>query len=97
MRNRFMDQYGADVPHAYPEINNLTRPLRAAAIKQNDDGTTRLSLPVWLMQAESINLWAGQAHELAEALPAEEIVQKLAAAAKSSLDATVARLTTPRK
>ena len=41
------------------------RPVRAAARKSGD--------------ADLINLWAGEAHALAEALPAAEIARKLSA------------------
>ena len=50
----------ADAPPAYPEINNATRPLRAAAAASGD--TSRMSL------------YAGQGYRLAAELPAAEIV-----------------------
>jgi nitronate monooxygenase len=62
IRNRFMDEH-PDAPLAYPEIHYATSPVRAAARKAGD--------------ADLINLWAGEAHQLAEALPAAEIVKKL--------------------
>ena len=64
IRNRFMDEH-PDAPLAYPEIHYVTAPVRAAARKAGD--------------AELINLWAGEAHALAEALPAAEIVKRLSA------------------
>lgn len=64
--NRFLQQH-PDAPSAYPEIHYATAPIRARAREAND--------------AESLNLWAGQAHELAEALPAGELVRKLTAEA----------------
>jgi nitronate monooxygenase len=63
IRNRFMDEH-PDAPSAYPEIHYATAPIRAAA---REDGN-----------AELINLWAGEAHALAEARPAAEIVERLA-------------------
>jgi nitronate monooxygenase len=63
IHNRFMDEH-TDAPIAYPEIHHATSPVRAAARKAGD--------------ADLINLWAGEAHRLAEALPAAEIVRKLA-------------------
>ena len=54
-----MDEH-PDAPLAYPEIHHATSPVRAAARKAGD--------------ADLINLWAGEAHQLAEALPAAEIV-----------------------
>jgi nitronate monooxygenase len=62
IRNRFLDEH-ADAPLAYPEIHHVTAPVRAAAREAGD--------------AELINLWAGEAHALAEAVPAAEIVRKL--------------------
>lgn len=50
-------------PSAYPEVRHLTAPLRAAARKRGD--------------ADGFNLWAGQAHALAEARPAADVVAAL--------------------
>ncbi len=62
--NQFMlDHPGA--PAAYPEINNATRPLRAAAAARGD--------------TERMSLWAGQGYRLAADLPAAEIVALLSA------------------
>ena len=63
--NRFMDDHDADAPDAYPEVHHLTSPLRADARRRGD--------------ADRFNLWAGQAHALAHAGPAAEIVERLAA------------------
>jgi nitronate monooxygenase len=60
--NRFMLEH-ADAPAAYPEINNATRGLRAAAAKSGD--TDRMSL------------WAGQGFRSATDRPAAEIVEIL--------------------
>ena len=65
IRNGFMDEHGAVAPIAYPEINHLTSPLRKAARAAGD--------------GESFNLWAGEAHALARAEPAAEVVRRLAA------------------
>jgi len=69
--NRFLREHDADAPSAYPEVNHLTAPLRAAARERGD--------------AEAINLWAGQAHALARELPAGELVAQLAADARAAL------------
>ena len=53
----------ADAPPAYPEINNATRPLRAAAAASGDTGR--------------MSLWAGQGYRLAAELPAAEIIGRL--------------------
>ncbi len=52
-----------DAPPAYPEINNATRPLRAAAAASGDTGR--------------MSLWAGQGYRLAAELPAAEIIARL--------------------
>jgi nitronate monooxygenase len=60
--NEFIIEH-ADAPPAYPEINNATRPLRAAAAARGD--------------TERMSLWAGQGYRLAAELPAAEIVDRL--------------------
>jgi nitronate monooxygenase len=60
--NKFIIEH-ADAPPAYPEINNATRPLRAAAAASGDTG--------------SMSLWAGQGYRLAADLPAAEIIGRL--------------------
>jgi nitronate monooxygenase len=72
MVNRFLTEHSAAAPLAYPEINHVTSPLRAAARKRGD--------------ADGFNLWAGQAHELVKARPAGEIVQEMAAEAGAVLE-----------
>jgi nitronate monooxygenase len=76
--NRFLREHSVDAPSAYPEIHHLTAPLRAAARQRGD--------------AESINLWAGQAYPLAEPLPAAELVRQLAQAARLALSDALNRL-----
>ena len=71
--NRFLREHSADAPPAYPEIHHVTAPLRAAGRAAGD--------------ADMINLWAGQAHELAREAPAAEVVAALAAEARERLDA----------
>jgi nitronate monooxygenase len=68
--NRFQREH-ADAPSAYPEVHHLTTPMRAAARAEGD--------------AESINLWAGQAYPLAREAPAAQIVRDLAAEAQARL------------
>ena len=62
--NEFMRAH-PDAPRAYPHVNHLTAPLRAAARAAGDD--------------QRINLWAGVNHAEAEARPAAEIVAALEA------------------
>jgi nitronate monooxygenase len=62
--NQFIRDH-ADAPAAYPEINNATRPLRAAAAARGD--------------TESMSLWAGQGYRSATDQPAGEIIERLSA------------------
>ncbi|MGY1812659.1 NAD(P)H-dependent flavin oxidoreductase [Blastococcus sp. SYSU D00820] len=71
--NRAVRELPADAPAAYPELHFLTAPLRAQARAAGN--------------AEGMHLWAGQAHRLAEAVPAGELVRRLAAEAREALDA----------
>ena len=52
-----------DAPAAYPEINNATRPLRAAAAAAGDTG--------------HMSVYAGTAYRRAQARPAAEVVDRL--------------------
>ena len=78
--NRFHAEHASEAPSAYPEVNHLTSPLRAHGREVGD--------------ADLINLWAGQAHRLAESLPAEEITRRLAADARAAVTAARERLAT---
>jgi nitronate monooxygenase len=69
--NRFLREHSAAAPAAYPEIHHVTAPMRAAGRATGDP--------------EVLNLWAGQAHELARDLPAAELVATLAAEAHERL------------
>jgi nitronate monooxygenase len=69
--NRFLVEHSEAAPAAYPEIHHVTSPLRAEARRRGDH--------------EAFNLWAGQAHELAQELPAAEIVRRLGDDARSVL------------
>ena len=63
LRNGFTDRH-TDAPAAYPAINQLTRPLRAAAAQRGD--------------AEGMGLYAGVNHAAAQAAPAADILAALA-------------------
>jgi nitronate monooxygenase len=76
--NRWHEQHGAYAPRAYPEVNHLTAPIRAHGRKVGD--------------SDLINMWAGQAHQLAEERSAEEITVKLASEARAAVSALAARL-----
>lgn len=80
--NRFLAEHSATAPAGYPEIHHATSPLRAAARSRGD--------------ADAINLWAGQAHELAQPLPAGEIVAELGRDARTALDRAARRIGPPR-
>jgi nitronate monooxygenase len=67
--NRFMREHPG-APSAYPEIHHLTAPVRAAARERGD--------------ADGFHLWAGQAHRLAEELPAAELVRRLSPRRRSA-------------
>ena len=80
--NRFMSEHGDDAPAAYPDVHHLTTPIRAAARAAGDP--------------DAINLWAGQAHALARAAPAAEIVRQLGAEARAAARHVARRLEPPR-
>lgn len=69
--NRWQDEHTDDAPLAYPEVHHLTSPLRAKAREAGDED--------W------INLWAGEAHALAEERPAAEVVATLDGEARQAL------------
>ena len=75
--NRFLTRH-EDAPSAYPHVHHLTAPLRAAAREAGD--------------AETINLWAGQAYRLAERLPAAALVRRWCDEAAAALDAAERKL-----
>ena len=76
--NRWHETHAAAAPRAYPEVHYLTSPLRAHGRKTGD--------------LDLINLWAGQAHPLAEPLGAGEITRRLAADARAAIEAAARRL-----
>jgi nitronate monooxygenase len=78
--NRFHREHDADAPHAYPEVHHVTAPLRAHGRAYGD--------------ADIVNLWAGQAHELTSDLPAGELTRRLAAEARRALQVAAGRLAT---
>jgi nitronate monooxygenase len=79
IENRFMAEHEAEVPHAYPDVHNITAPLRAAARERGD--------------AEGFHLWAGQAYPLTEGIPAGELVRRLAREAADAARQAANRLT----
>jgi nitronate monooxygenase len=77
VRNRFMTEHDREAPVAYPDVHHLTAPLRAAGRASSD--------------ADLVNLWAGQTHELAGDQPAGQLVAALAADTRTALAAASAR------
>jgi nitronate monooxygenase len=61
--NAFIREWGPVAPAAYPEVNQLTQPLRAVAAKSGD--------------GEHLALWAGTGHREAVARPAAEVVERV--------------------
>jgi nitronate monooxygenase len=72
INNEFIAKHDAYAPIAYPEIHHLTAPMRRQARERGD--------------ASRINLWAGEAHQLARDSPAAETVARLAAEARDALE-----------
>jgi nitronate monooxygenase len=69
--NRFMTELGEQAPRAYPAVHHMTAPIRAQARKAGD--------------ADLINLWAGETHELAREEPAGDLVRRLHAEAREAV------------
>ncbi len=76
--NRFMRDHGDAAPAAYPEIHYVTAPLRQAGRRDGD--------------ADVVNLWAGQTHELATDAPAALVARRLADEAREALRSASGRL-----
>ena len=71
IRNRFADAFTDGAPVAYPELHFVTAPMRRRARETGDAGL--------------INLWAGEAHRLARAAPARELLDRLSAETQAAL------------
>src|SRR5215216_6223170 len=69
--NRFQRDHSASAPLGYPDVHHITAPLRKAARERGD--------------SDGFHLWAGQAHPLAEPVPAAELVRRLAGEARAAL------------
>jgi nitronate monooxygenase len=69
--NRFQREHTDGAPLGYPDVHHVTAPLRSAARERGD--------------ADGFHLWAGQAHALAEPLPAADLVRRLAAEARAAI------------
>ncbi|MER2091704.1 MAG: nitronate monooxygenase [Saccharopolyspora rectivirgula] len=69
--NEFMTEHGPVAPAAYPQLNNLTKPIRGAAAKAGDP--------------ERMSMWAGQTYSQARPMPAAQLVQQLMAEAREAM------------
>jgi nitronate monooxygenase len=78
--NRFIAD-NPDAPAAYPQLNNLTKPMRGAASTAGDP--------------EAMSLWAGQTYARARPMPAADLVRRLVDEAREALQDAGARL--PRR
>jgi nitronate monooxygenase len=65
LRTPFIDRHAADAPAAYPAVNQVTKPLRAAAAARRDPS--------------GMSLYAGTGHRHALAAPAARIMERLTA------------------
>ena len=79
--NRFMREHGDHAPAAYPAVHYVTAPIRAHGRAEGDP--------------ELVNLWAGQAHELAREVPAAQLVRELHEEARAAAVEAAARLSGP--
>lgn len=71
LRNRFTDAHHATAPPAYPLVNQLTQPLRAAAAARGD--------------ADGLALWAGSGYRQATEAPAGAVTIELWESAQAEL------------
>jgi nitronate monooxygenase len=72
IRNDFIREHEEYAPIAYPELHYVTSPMRKQARERED--------------ASAVNLWAGEAHELAVERPAAETVRELTVSALAALE-----------
>lgn len=63
LRNRFIEAHDATAPVGYPLVNQLTKPLRAAAAKQGDP--------------DGLAMWAGTGYRRSSDLPAKILTERL--------------------
>lgn len=61
VRNGFLDRFTNIAPAAYPQVNQMTKPIRAAAAQAGDP--------------EAVALWAGPQFAAAQEVPAAEVVR----------------------
>lgn len=78
LRNRFIEDNEDLAPAAYPEVNHLTKPLRAAAGASGDP--------------EALSMWAGENYRQAREMPAADLVRRLDVEARDALTQARTRL-----
>jgi nitronate monooxygenase len=78
IENRFMREHEESAPRGYPDVHHLTAPLRTAARERGD--------------LDGFHLWAGQAYQLVEEIPAGKLVRRLSRDARQELDAVSRRI-----
>lgn len=76
--NGFIADHEEHAPAGYPQLHQLTSPVRAAARAAGDP--------------DGFNLWAGQSYPLIRSLPAAELIATLVAEADTALAAAARRL-----
>lgn len=64
LRNAFVEAHDGDAPAVFPQVDQLTKPLRAAAAAGGDP--------------QGVSLWAGAGWQAAQELPAAEVMASLA-------------------
>ncbi len=64
LANRFVQTFDGQAPAAYPQVDQITKPLRAAAARDGDIG--------------GVSLWAGSGWRAAREEPAADVVRRLA-------------------
>ena len=78
VRNELLDELTATAPAAYPHLNRVSQPVRAAAAAAGDES--------------AVAMWAGQTHHLARAVPAAQVVSRVVAEARVALAGGAASL-----
>jgi nitronate monooxygenase len=72
-----MREHEEGAPRGYPDVHHLTAPLRTAARERGD--------------LDGFHLWAGQAYQLVEEIPAGKLVRRLSKEARKELGAVSRR------
>ncbi|GIM45293.1 oxidoreductase [Collibacillus ludicampi] len=76
--NRFLNEYDAVAPAAYPHVHHITKDLRKASGESGDPS--------------SMSLWAGQGYQLSKEMPAAELVHLLMEQARQALEDVTRKL-----